>query len=240
MTTAYRTVSIIMLAVCTWVAVAVGPQIGSVAGQSTTSNGGSSEPADQPIEASTASAQRVLDAEQLLDWGRGRYAEEGLQLPEITLVVHDSLRQCNGRVGTYLRDTNELVLCQIDSETVLHELAHAWVSHNLDEGDRARFLELRRVDTWNDHDDEWSTRGTEHAAEILVWALSEHDRAVQWVEGGVESRRLLSIGNSSPTALADGFELMTGDRPSRRTIAEPVTDYSPENVLSPETTTRSL
>lgn len=233
MTVAYRTVSITMLAVCTWIALAAGPPIGSLVEQNTASSGASSEPGDQLVETWTASGERFREAEQLLDWGRGRYTEEGLQLPETTLVVHPSLRPCDGRVGAYHRQTNEVVLCRVDSETVLHELAHAWVAHNLDRSDRARFLDLRGLDRWNNQQDEWSTRGTEHAAEILVWALSDHDRTVRWVEGGVESRRLLSIDNSNPAALTDGFELMTGRRPSKRTITGPVADaFSPETVRS--------
>jgi hypothetical protein len=187
------------------------------------------EPARQLVEAPTTPPARVQEAEELLEWGRQRYADEGLQLPEITLVVHPSLQQCGGRVGRYDESTNEFVLCRIDRETVLHELAHAWIDHNLDGADRARFVELRGVDEWNDRSQEWADRGAEQAAEILVWALSDRDRTVRWVEGGVESRRLLSIENSSPVLLAAGFELMVGHQPSRRMIDTPdAAAFSPE------------
>lgn len=107
-----------------------------------------------PVEAPTTPPARVREAEELVEWGRHRYADEGLRLPEITLVVHPSLQQCGGRVGRSDERTNELVLCRIDRDTVLHELAHAWIDHNLDEADRARFVELRAVDEWNDRSQE--------------------------------------------------------------------------------------
>jgi hypothetical protein len=172
-------------------------------------------------EGSSVSASRLQEAEELLAWGRQRYAEEGLELPEITLVVHTSLQPCNGRVGRYIAETKELVLCRIDRNTVLHELAHAWTGHNLDSAERAHLVELRGTDAWNDHTDDWADRGTEHAAEILVWALSDQDLTVQWTSYGVESRRLLSIGNSSPASLAAGFETMVGHQPSLRTVTTP-------------------
>lgn len=186
-------------------------------------------PAPQLAETPPVSAVRVQEAEALLEWGQARYAEEGLQLPDITLVVHPSLRQCAGRVGRYDERTNELVLCRIDEETVLHELAHAWIDENLDADARARFVELRGIAQWNDRTQEWADRGAEQAAEILVWALSDQDHTVEWVEAGVESRRLLSIDNSSPESLAAGFQLMVGHPPSRRLIGT-----FAATVLSPE------
>jgi hypothetical protein len=192
----------------------------------------SASPTPQLVKAPTAptaSPARVEEAEAVLAWGRDRYAEEGLQLPEITLVVHPSLQQCGGRVGRYDERTNELVLCRIDQETALHELAHAWIDRNLDTDERARFVELRGLPQWNDRTQEWADRGAEQAAEILVWALSDRDRTVSWVESGVESRRLLSVDNSSPESLAAGFQLMVGDQPTKRKIGTPAaTEVNPE------------
>ncbi|MGI9607589.1 MAG: hypothetical protein ACR2P0_15785 [Acidimicrobiales bacterium] len=188
-----------------------------------------SAPARQAVAPTTVSGARQQEADSLFAWGRGQYAAEGLTLPEIQLVVLPSLSECNGRVGRYDERNNELRLCRIDDETMLHELAHAWIDHNMSDADRAAFVELRGVAEWNDRSLEWEERGAEQAAEILVWALSAHDRTVRWVIDGVESRRLLSIDNSSPTALRAGFELMVGAPPSRRMPTVPTSEvFSPE------------
>jgi len=217
---------ILMLFVLVASLVAVPRIIGTLA---PTETARSTELTRQAVEVPTTDPARIQEAEELVDWGRQRYAEEGLQLPEVTLIVHPSLEPCSGRVGRYNERTNELVLCRIDRETVLHELAHAWIDLNLDRADRARFVELRDLDDWNDRSQEWAERGFEQAAEILVWALSDRDRTVRWVEGAVESRRLLSIENSSPADLAAAFELMVGNAPMRRAIDTPKTEpFSPE------------
>ena len=143
--------------------------------------------------------------------------------------MHPSLEQCGGRVGRYDERTNELVLCRIDQETALHELAHAWIDRNLDTDQRAQFVQLRDLPQWNDRTQEWADRGSEQAAEILLWALSDQDRTVSWIESSVKTRRLLSIDNSSPEALTTGFQLMTGHQPTKRNISTPAA-----TVLNPE------
>ena len=64
-----------------------------------------------------------------------------------------------------------------------------------------------------------------------MWALSDTDRTVRWVDDGNESRRLLSIPNSSPEELLAAYELMVGKVPQRRSgvasVAEP---FSPESA----------
>ena len=50
-------------------------------------------------------------------------------------------------------------------------MAHAWIDAHVTAGLEERFLRLRQLERWNDHGDEWEQRGTEHAAEIVEWAL---------------------------------------------------------------------
>jgi len=172
-------------------------------------------------------------AQELIDWGKARYANAGLELPEVTVVIFDSLEQCNGRVGRYDSVTNILWMCQLDGDTMLHELAHAWVDLNLTEADHAEFVALRNVDAWNDRSEPWGTRGTEHAAEVIVWALSYSDKTVVWVEDGITERRLLTINDSTPERLAEAYEQLTGQTPDRRSTSNE-TESAVVEVLSPE------
>ena len=180
------------------------------------------------VEATVPTA-RQLEGIGLLEVGRGLYADEGLDLPEIRLVVQDSLQECNGRVGRYDERNNELWLCRIDLDTVLHELAHAWIDHNLGAPGRAEFVALRGLPEWNDRTQPWAERGSEQAAEIIMWAVSDRERTVRWVEDGIEARRLLSIDNSSPEDLFAGYELMVGKAPRR-----PIAEISIQTTFSPE------
>ena len=120
---------------------------------------------------------------------------------------------------------------------MLHELAHAWANVNLDEEDRGAFMDLRGLDSWNDHADSWERRGTEHVAETLAWALNDEPTHVKWVEtlgdgSLVTGHRLLSLG-VDVDVLAEIFEWITGQEPMFRSEAEwaqngPPTDLSPE------------
>lgn len=57
------------------------------------------------------------------------------------------------------------------------------------------------------HEFEWSEQGSEHAAEIIAWALI--DQEVQ-----------LTIGNAGPEALAQAYAQLTGSIPTLSVQAE--------------------
>jgi hypothetical protein len=88
----------------------------------------------------------------------------------------------------------------LSRRTLLHEIAHGWVGSTVSAGLRARFLRLRQLESWNDPGVDWQERGTEHAAEIIGWALCGQGTGTQ----------LPSIPRHAPTQLADGYELLTG------------------------------
>lgn len=60
-----------------------------------------------------------------------------------------------------------------DRRVVGHEMAHAWVAHNVTDDQRADFLALRGSTHWHDEAVAWRDNGTEQAAEIVSWAV--HD-----------------------------------------------------------------
>jgi hypothetical protein len=186
----------------------------------------SPDPEPKPTQSGVSPA-----AQELIDWGGAQYADAGLELPDVTFMIFDSLQQCDGRVGRYDALSNILWMCQLDSDTMLHELAHAWVDLNLTEADHSDFVALRNLDSWNDRSQLWKTRGTEQAAEVLVWALSDLDKTVAWVEDGIADRRLLTISDSSPERLAEAYEQLTGQTPYRRSTEANTDAVEP---LSPE------
>lgn len=167
----------------------------------------------------------------VIEWAEARFSGLGLALPEIEIVVFDDLRDCGGHVGMYYPGRQRLELCRVDQKSVLHELAHAWFDASLSDATRRAFVAHRGLAAWNDREDPWNMRATEHAAEIMVWALFETDTTLAWREGGVASRRLLTIPDSSPERLAAGFMVLTGQSvPGYRTSTtyDAVLDYSPE------------
>ncbi|MBA3552099.1 MAG: hypothetical protein H0W27_04425 [Actinobacteria bacterium] len=80
-------------------------------------------------------------------------------------------------------------------------MAHGWAGSNLSSGERARFLELRGLTTWNDHGADWNERGSEHAAEIMSWALGDQGTGINTP----------SIPDNSIEQLTAAYELLTGN-----------------------------
>lgn len=149
----------------------------------------------------------TTDQVNTVRWAVALYDEAGLELPPVRFIAHSTDQACFGRIGAaYARtDHTEIALCTEKSGTVLefllvHELAHAWDHHGLDAERRQPFLDLRGLDEWRGSDVEWNDRGTEQAAEIVLWGLM--DRPVQLVR--VET---------SCDALLEGYVTLTGQAP---------------------------
>lgn len=158
--------------------------------------------ADRPASGITI-VGGTAEQQAMARWAVARFAAADLQLPPLQIRFSADRSDCEGRLG-YYRDR---VASECGTHTdrvarrrILHEMSHGWVEANLSEEDRARFLELRRLRSWNDDSVEWSERGTEHAAEIMSWAL--HDQAT-----GI---RMPSIPDRSPDQLSDAYEFLTG------------------------------
>jgi hypothetical protein len=123
---------------------------------------------------------------QLLGWALGLFDAADLALPPLHVAAHDTTEACHGRIGAhdFTDGRSTIHLCTRDAGPAeeflyLHELAHAWDHHALDESRRRAFLELRGLTDWNNRDpDGWHARGAEHAAEIVTWALMDRPVAV--------------------------------------------------------------
>jgi hypothetical protein len=132
-----------------------------------------------------------------------RFREAGLGEPTVLIRFHEERDPCDGRTGRSFGTTVDLCgihTNELSQRTVLHEMAHAWIDAHVTADLEERFLRLRQLERWNEHGDEWEQRGTEHAAEIVEWALLR-DRA---------DADLPSIPDNEPWRIAAGYELLTG------------------------------
>jgi len=135
----------------------------------------------------------------------GRFEANGLTLPSLEIRFHRSTDGCEGRMGGYSNGTADLCgehVNWMSRRTLLHEMAHGWVEATVSSDLKARFLRLRQLETWDDHDVDWEERGTEHAAEIISWAL----------DGQPTGMEQASIPRNDPDELAAAYELLTGHR----------------------------
>jgi hypothetical protein len=157
---------------------------------------------------------------QLVEWALGRYGAAGLIVPEPNSVAFPPSPRCRGVSGLAV-DTGEGLevqmcygeeeLCADDSDcsapsvvarlNLLHELAHVWLTTQLDETRHHEFLDLRGLDTWWGPDLAWVEMGVEHAAEIIAWGLMD------------EIVPLPRLPDTSCDTLVEGFRLLTGQDP---------------------------
>jgi hypothetical protein len=105
-----------------------------------------------------------------------RFLADGLSLPPLQIHFHPHRSGCHWRLGYY--EDGVASICgihanQMSFRGVLHEMAHGWLDANLSDIERARFLDLRRLSTWNGPEVPWDDRGFEQAAEIMAWTLGD-------------------------------------------------------------------
>lgn len=161
----------------------------------------------EPCSHSKLSATRL----EMVAWARGRFQAAGLVPPRARFVFYDDTRKCRLRRGLFHPGTRTIEICNLNRETLVHELAHAWVETNLTEEAKADFMRHRGLATWNDHSVPWADRATEHAAEIVAWGVEEESRLISWMTPeGQHTLRLLTIPDSTPDVLAMSFQLLTG------------------------------
>jgi len=133
-------------------------------------------------------------------WALGRYAEAGLDLPTLTIRLHDSNEACGGNAGVHRFEdgTDAIDICTEARWTILHELAHVWASENLTDADRDAFVARQGLEAWSGSEIEWKDRGTEQAADLVAWALSDSSHIPRHVWRG-------SVG-----LLEEAYQALTG------------------------------
>ena len=116
-----------------------------------------------------------------------RYDREGLVLPDLQVVFSESDDTCRGHFGLFDRSETpwHVKVCSELEFVLTHELSHAWVAANLDEGEKAAYTAYRGLSAWNDPELPWQARGTEDAAFVMQQVLMAErlpPRSPVWIE----------------------------------------------------------
>lgn len=162
---------------------------------------------------------------------------DGMTLPAVLIRLHDSAEPCrrpdgSARAGvTSISDAGYVVDSCGTVATLVHELAHVWEHATLDDDTRARFLELRGLESWTH--DAWSKAGGEHFASIVAWGVT----GVYPSRIGVDDLESLAVayhlvtGTTAPSLRTEGLELREGRL--RRAPVEAASTAGPSTESSP-------
>lgn len=146
-------------------------------------------------------------------WARCRFETAGLELPSVEVRVSEDLDDCRGHHGLAFNGGEEplVVLCiaadappVLWKKTILHELGHVWSHANVSLQERDAFVAGRGCQSWNDPETAWEHRGSEHAAEVIAWALMDREL------------RMITLRDRDPADLGVAFQFLTGIRPPAR------------------------
>lgn len=144
----------------------------------------------------------------LTDWVIGRFESAGLVLPSVTLQFRGD-DECSGAAGLYLHSAATVTMCNRGRHhnpprhTLLHELAHAWSLHAMDDGDVAAFLAAEGLGQWTGGDLGYWGQGAERVAEYVAWGLQDSRD---------EDRSIWTYGKDCAD-LASAYVLVTGSGP---------------------------
>lgn len=150
--------------------------------------------------ASDAQIERLEDALR-------RFAAADLALPRLAVIFHDDQAPCRDHRGVFLShpDPREIHICSERLEWVYeHELAHAWIAHNLSAQQRQAFMDLASYETWSDTSHPWNERGIEGAAVVIQQGIS-----------GLPLPPVLS--DKTKRLHVDGYQLLVGNPSPRYT-----------------------
>jgi hypothetical protein len=161
----------------------------------------------------TAVAPHVVDgsderSRHKIEYADSAFRAAGLQLPHLEIHVHERFADCDGFGGRFNGDGSGLRvdLCSGLLFTVLHEFAHAWEYHNVDDATRDAFLELRDLEAWHGREIPWARRGVEAAAETIAKGL---------LDGPLPEWQC-----DQADLLDEGFHILTGRRSPRFAAAK--------------------
>lgn len=223
MNTARTLATIILLATCLSVGVTTTPSDTTTVPSPEALATGTHDEAANPIDASSVTVHTEAErGRELVSWALGRYRLAGLDVPESHVYFHSGRDNCRGHLGLHIVEDgiHRIDICapaeRDRARAVLHEFAHAWVRDSLSPGDRETFLVERNLDVWNESGVPWEDLGTEHAAEIIRWGLSEHCPV------------LGRIGLDGDATLGTAFETLTG--------AQPICEIATRRTATPEAT----
>ncbi len=151
-----------------------------------------------PVLVLTSGAERVPDGRdvaavtvtggssaqvELFDDMTGRFERAGLELPALSVTFDPGEAACDGALGHH-RFTGTRSHIEVCAEHIVepakqryvfaHELAHAWLESTLDEQARGEYVTHAGLPAWDDDAVPWELRGSEHAADTIVWGVLGH------------------------------------------------------------------
>ena len=150
------------------------------------------------------------DARQTVALAVKRFSAAGLELPPLTIFIHHGNAECKEARGLYGRDgdAQRVDICTDDERIIIHELAHAWEQHQVDDEHRNSLLEAWDLEFWQNLDIPHHKRGIEIAANVMAIGLMF--RPLSDTEANLRSETL------------DRFEALTGMQSPR--IVAPAAD----------------
>ncbi len=117
----------------------------------------------------------------------------GFEFPTFLARFHSTNEACKGYYGLHVKTsdgTSTVNVCRTHERaafqamsrerTMMHEVAHVWVDQNVSPEQKAAFMELRGLDVWEGNGAEWRQLGAEHAAEILLWGMTDETRNINF------------------------------------------------------------
>ena len=163
----------------------------------------SSSASAAPTEAVTIHGADAQTAE-LIERSVARFAEAGLELPNIEFFVHDDTDQsdCNGHEGFWRPGSgaDRIDICVAGEFLILHELGHAFEHHSVDDTTRLAFMALYPGSEWQDDGASHDSQGKERFATVVGWGLQFDP-----IPEDVDAFRMNALQKKGET-----FELITG------------------------------
>lgn len=166
--------------------------------------------ADHPseVDARVIVTGATVGETAMTEWAVARFNSAGLSLPTVT-VDFRSDEECGGAAGLYRHSAAAITICNRGGHdnpprhTLLHELAHAWSLHSMEESDIAGFLTDQGLRHWTNRDVMYWNRGAERVAEYITWGLQDSRD---------EDRSIWTYAKDCDD-LGAGFSLITGSSP---------------------------
>ena len=144
--------------------------------------GGDGEDVAENPTLSIESGTPTTEQSNLVAEAIAQFDDAGLQLPAVQIEFYDGNDGCRGHAGFFVAAPrnpepfiDRIAICSHNQLTLLHELAHVWMHHNLDDETKNAFTTHWGLDGWNNSHDAWGDRGVERAAQTIAFTLNQSE-----------------------------------------------------------------
>jgi hypothetical protein len=138
---------------------------------------------DDVTESRTISTEHATtEQSKMVAEAIAQFDDAGLELSALQIEFYGGNDGCQDHAGVFVaasRDpqafVDRITICSHYELVLLHELAHAWMHHNLDDETKDAFTTHWGLDAWNDSNDAWGDRGVERAAHTIAFTLNQSE-----------------------------------------------------------------